>query len=59
VAPLEPGVAADFGHDLFPAALARGLPLYGYELGSAAIDVGTHEGLQLARSLSSRGATAA
>lgn len=29
---LADGQAADFGRDLFPAMLARGLPLYGYRL---------------------------
>jgi NDP-sugar pyrophosphorylase family protein len=46
---IEPGVECDFGHDVFPAALARGEPLNTFILDDPVIDVGTPEGLALAR----------
>jgi len=49
VATLAPGVAADFGHDVFPAALARGERLATHSLGAPAIDVGTPDDLERAR----------
>jgi NDP-sugar pyrophosphorylase family protein len=49
VAPLSPGVVSDFGHDLFPAAVADGVPVYAGRLQSPVIDIGTPEGLAHAR----------
>jgi mannose-1-phosphate guanylyltransferase len=49
VSPLVPGVPSDFGRDLFPAALWHGLPLFAARFSSPVIDVGTPEGLSLAR----------
>ena len=49
VAQLAPGVECDFGSDVFPAALKRGLPLYAVRLAEPVIDIGTPEGLALAR----------
>jgi NDP-sugar pyrophosphorylase family protein len=51
LAPLERGVVSDFGHDVFPWALERGLPLFAYRLSRPVIDIGTPEGLALARSV--------
>lgn len=53
VAPLAPGVELDFGHDVFPAAVARGERVFAYVLSRPVIDVGTPEGLERARNLSS------
>lgn len=39
----------DFGHDLFPAALARGARIFGYRSATRIIDIGTPEGLARAR----------
>jgi mannose-1-phosphate guanylyltransferase len=49
VRPLTRGEEADFGHDVFPAALAAGEPLLAHRLAEPVIDVGTPEGLALAR----------
>lgn len=49
VATLEPGRAADFGHDLFPAALARGEHLAVHMLAAPVLDVGTPADLRRAR----------
>jgi NDP-sugar pyrophosphorylase family protein len=49
VATLRPGVAADFGHDVFPAALARGEHLAVHMLAAAVLDVGTPADLRRAR----------
>jgi NDP-sugar pyrophosphorylase family protein len=49
VASLSPGIAYDFGHDIFPAAVADGAPVYARRLRSPVIDVGTPEGLAHAR----------
>jgi NDP-sugar pyrophosphorylase family protein len=49
VASLAPGIAYDFGHDVFPAAVADGAPVYAGRLRSPVIDVGTPEGLAHAR----------
>jgi mannose-1-phosphate guanylyltransferase / phosphomannomutase len=54
VASLPEGVAADFGHDLFPNALERGAPIFAYRLSTPIIDVGTPEGLELARAAVAR-----
>jgi mannose-1-phosphate guanylyltransferase len=43
------GVESDFGSDLFPAAVELGLPLYAARLAEPVIDIGTPEGLALAR----------
>ena len=50
VAALEPGEVSDFGMDVFPAALSEGWPLFAYRLRCPVIDIGTTEGLALARS---------
>ncbi len=47
---VPPGEEADFGRDVFPRALERGLSIYAAPLGSPVIDIGTPEGLSLARS---------
>ncbi|HXR13360.1 MAG TPA: NDP-sugar synthase [Solirubrobacteraceae bacterium] len=49
VATLAPGVASDFGHDLFPAALARGELLAVHMLAAPVLDVGTPGDLERAR----------
>ena len=46
---LPRGVESDFGSDVFPAALELGLPLYAARLAEPVIDIGTPEGLALAR----------
>jgi len=46
---LPAGVACDFGHDLFPAALSRGEPLAAHVLRAPVIDIGTPAALQAAR----------
>jgi NDP-sugar pyrophosphorylase family protein len=48
VATLPASVAADFGHDVFPSALAHGLPIFTYRVEAPAIDIGTPDGLALA-----------
>jgi len=54
VATLPQGVESDFGSDVFPAALRRGLPLYAVRLKQPVIDIGTPEGLALARATTAR-----
>jgi NDP-sugar pyrophosphorylase family protein len=49
VADLPPRTELDFGHDVFPAALARGSRVLAHKLRQPVIDVGTPEGLALAR----------
>jgi NDP-sugar pyrophosphorylase family protein len=49
VATVPPGVESDFGSDVFPAAVERGVPLYAARLPEAVIDMGTPEGLDFAR----------
>jgi len=49
VADLPPRVELDFGHDVFPAAIADGARILAYQLAEPVIDVGTPEGLALAR----------
>jgi nucleoside-diphosphate-sugar epimerase len=44
-------VALDFGHDVFPQALARGEAIATHLLGAPVIDIGTPAALQLAREL--------
>lgn len=52
VSALPQGVESDFGSDVFPAALEDGLPLYAARLARPVIDIGTPEGLALARATS-------
>lgn len=49
VSELELGAFSDFGHDVFPHALAVGAAMFAYELRNPVIDVGTPEGLVAAR----------
>jgi NDP-sugar pyrophosphorylase family protein len=51
VAGLPAGTPLDFGHDVFPAQLAAGARLAAHILPEPVIDVGTPEGLALARGL--------
>lgn len=46
---LPAGVALDFGHDLFPSALARGQTIAGHILAASVIDIGTPATLDVAR----------
>jgi mannose-1-phosphate guanylyltransferase len=46
---LAAGVFGDFGQDVFPAALSAGLPIEAARLTAPVIDIGTPEGLALAR----------
>jgi mannose-1-phosphate guanylyltransferase len=55
VAELPPGVESDFGHDVFPAALALGSRVLAYALPEPVVDVGTPEGLALARARAAGG----
>jgi NDP-sugar pyrophosphorylase family protein len=48
---LPEGVPLDFGHDVFPNAVAAGLPIYAYGLSHPVIDVGTPEGLAVAKAM--------
>jgi NDP-sugar pyrophosphorylase family protein len=56
---LPPGEEHDFGHDVFPAAVARGDRLLAYTLDRPVIDVGTPEGLERARRLAAQAEDAA
>ncbi len=47
---LPAGMALDFGHDVFPAALAQGATIATHILAAPVIDMGTPAALQLARS---------
>lgn len=58
LAGLQPGVAADFGHDVFPAALARGERLAVHLLPGPVLDVGTPADLERARLDARRGTRA-
>jgi len=49
LADVPPETELDFGHDIFPAALARGSRVLAFRLPQPVIDVGTPEGLSLAR----------
>jgi NDP-sugar pyrophosphorylase family protein len=49
VADLPSGVELDFGHDVFPKAVARGERVLAYSLSGPVIDVGTPDGLERAR----------
>lgn len=46
---VAPGAVSDFGHDVFPAALAAGKPLGVYRLDRPVLDVGTPADLEAAR----------
>jgi NDP-sugar pyrophosphorylase family protein len=54
VADLPQGVESDFGRDVFPDALRRGLPLYALSFTHPVTDIGTSEGLARARSSAER-----
>src|SRR5438874_725116 len=49
VALLVPDVPSDFGHDVFPKAVDQGLAVFAWRLSSPVIDIGTPQGLSLAR----------
>ncbi len=49
VADLPEGVELDFGHDVFPAALARGARIAAHRLAAPVIDIGTPSALSRAR----------
>src|SRR5947207_283090 len=49
VALLAPDVPSDFGHDVFPKAVDQGLAVFAWRLSSPVIDIGTPQGLSLAR----------
>lgn len=49
IAGVPPRTELDFGHDVFPAALARRSRVLAFKLPQPVIDVGTPEGLALAR----------
>jgi NDP-sugar pyrophosphorylase family protein len=51
IAPLADGVPCDFGHDLLPAAVQRGEPVYAARLAKPVIDIGTPAGLADARAI--------
>jgi mannose-1-phosphate guanylyltransferase len=55
VADLPKDVPLDFGHEVFPAALARGARVLAHRLADPVIDVGTTEGLARARARSAEG----
>ena len=54
VAGLPPGEESDFGLDVFPAALAGGARILAHRLERPVIDVGTPDGLDLARERAAR-----
>jgi len=54
VAELRAGEPLDFGLDVLPAAVERGLPVYAHRLAEAVIDVGTPEALELGRRRATR-----
>jgi NDP-sugar pyrophosphorylase family protein len=45
VSSLPARTPSDFGHDVFPSAVDRGLPIFGYRIAGRVIDIGTPEGL--------------
>ncbi|MDQ6803984.1 MAG: nucleotidyltransferase family protein, partial [Actinomycetota bacterium] len=49
IAPLRPSIVSDFGRDVLPGAVDRGLPVFAFRLAAAVIDIGTPEGLSQAR----------
>jgi NDP-sugar pyrophosphorylase family protein len=56
---VAPGEESDFGRDVFPSAIARGLPIFAFQLSRPVIDIGTPEGLSLARATAVAGKGAA
>ena len=50
------GIPYDFGHDVFPPVLQKGLPIRGYLSRDVVIDIGTPDNYRRAHSLASRGA---
>jgi mannose-1-phosphate guanylyltransferase len=58
IEPLAPDATCDFGEDVFPKVLASGVPIFAYRLRTPVIDIGTPEGLTLARSRVGLGALA-
>ena len=55
VAELPSETEIDFGHEVFPAALARGARVLAHRLAGPVIDVGTPEGLSEARARAAQG----
>jgi mannose-1-phosphate guanylyltransferase/phosphomannomutase len=49
VASLPLGTPSDFGHDVFPHALAHGARIFAHRIAGPVIDIGTPEGLAQAR----------
>jgi mannose-1-phosphate guanylyltransferase len=49
IAGLPEGIPLDFGHDVLPRAASEGVSLYAHRLRQPVIDIGTPEGLALAR----------
>ncbi len=49
LADLPPGEELDFGYDVFPSALRRGVKILAHRLPHSVVDVGTPEGLALAQ----------
>jgi NDP-sugar pyrophosphorylase family protein len=49
LAPLPLGVELDFGYDVFPSALGRGVRILAHRLRQPVLDVGTPDGLALAQ----------
>ena len=56
ISQLPPAVELDFGHDVFPDALRRGVMLRAHRLNRPVIDVGTPDGLARARKSMSQAA---
>jgi NDP-sugar pyrophosphorylase family protein len=48
---VPPDTPYDFGHDLFPQLLARGLPMLGYRIQQRLIDIGTPENYRRAQEM--------
>jgi NDP-sugar pyrophosphorylase family protein len=59
VTPLEAGAFSDFGRDVFPALLREGAAIATFKLARPVIDIGTPEGLALARATAAEARTAA
>jgi NDP-sugar pyrophosphorylase family protein len=49
IAALPLGVELDFGHDVLPAAVARGERIFAHPLGAPVLDLGTADGLRRGR----------
>jgi mannose-1-phosphate guanylyltransferase len=56
IANLPAGRELDFGHDVFPNALGRRLPIFSHRLSRPVIDIGTPEGLERGRTSVTRDA---